>query len=72
MFFKPREQKQKTIESFLTFSSKKKVLLSGYIKKKESKKKKQSSKYEAKETRVIQNEKSFFKTEKKTKHGKIT
>ena len=71
MFFKPREQKQKTIESFPTFSSKKKVLLSGYIKKKESKKKKESSKYEAKETRVIQNEK-FFKTEKKTKHGKIT
>ena len=34
MFFKPREQKQKTIESFPTFSSKKKVLLSGYIKKK--------------------------------------
>ena len=59
------------MESFPTFSSNNKVLISGYIKK-ESKKKKQSSKYEAKETRVIQNEKSFFKTEKKTKHGKIT
>ena len=66
MFFKPREQKQKTIESFShIFQQKTRFLFLDTSKKKDSKKKKQSSKYEAKETRVFQNEKSLFKTEKK-------
>ena len=73
MFFKPREQKQKTIESFSHIFQQKQGSYFWIHQKKDSKKKKQSSKYEAKETRVFQNEKSFFKTEKKkTKHGKIT
>ena len=73
MFLKPREQKQKTKESFShIFLQKQHSYFWIHHDTKESKKEKESSKDEAKKRRDIQNEKSFFKTQTKTKHGKRT
>ena len=62
-----RNRKQKRV--FPTFHHKKHILIFAYIRK--EKKEKQSWKDEAKKKASYKNEKPFFKTQKKTKHGKI-
>ena len=62
-----RNRKQKIV--FPTFHHKKHILIFAYIRK--EKKEKQSWKDEAKKKASYKNEKPFFKTQTKTKHGKI-
>ena len=72
MFFKTKRTETENNRKFFPhFPAKTRFFFLDTSKKKESKKKKQSSKYEAKETRVIQNEKSFFQTEKRPNMEKL-
>ena len=66
--FNPREQKQKTKESFSHISRQKNILVFGYIKK--EKKRETELKRRIKKRRVIKTRNHYSRHRKKTKHGK--